>query len=95
MRRATLATTRRLGFSDDTAEPMNSKAREARSRPSGTARMPCVPTTIGSPARTWISGTVRAVPAAGSTTMPQSISGHCTGIQRPSRRTNVSRLVVE
>ncbi len=95
MRRATRATTSRLGFSEETAEPMNSKAREAWSWPSGTTRMPRLPTTRRSPARTWIRGIVRATPASGSTRMPQSISGQSTGIQRPSKRMNVSRLVVE
>ncbi len=40
MSRATRATTSRLGFSEETADPMNSKARDAWSWPSGTTRMP-------------------------------------------------------
>ena len=40
MRRATLATTKCLGFSEDTADPMKPNVPPVRSRSSGIARMP-------------------------------------------------------
>ena len=92
-RSATWATSRALGFSDDTSEAMNSKTWVSRAGVGAWTRTPSLPTTTWSPARTRCIGAVWAAPS--SRTSAQSISGLATGSHRPSTRTSVARLVVE
>ncbi len=83
-----------LGFSLETVELMKPNGPTSRDRSIGCTRTPACPTTIGMPTATWIIGRQRALPAARSTTIPQSISWSSTPTHRPPRRTSVGWLVV-
>jgi hypothetical protein len=78
-----------LGFSLDTGLAMNSNRFARACDSAGKTRSPCRPTTIGSPLRTSVIGTQRALPPCGSTRMPQSISWSSTSIHSPPSRTCV------
>ena len=75
IRCAISATSRGLGFSEETWLPMKAKTGDwCRGRSNGTTRTPSWPTTMGSPARTSFSVTQRADPCSASTRIAQSIS---------------------
>ncbi len=94
---ATCRTSTACGFSLETSDSMKPNEPSAFSATGTVTLMPEAPQTTFMPAWTSAIGRVRTPRSAPSpsTIRPQSISGFCTSTQCPSRRTWVTRLVLE
>ena len=84
-----------FGFSAETSLPMKLKISVCRDRSSGVTRTPWWPITTSIPGLASWNTMHHARRALRSTAIAASISMLSTGIQRPSTRTSVGRLLVE